>query len=62
MILLEECSENHKKAKGQVDIQGLHVRYLWQGPKKIFVVKGTKKGLDHDDKDKIKICTYSQPP
>ena len=43
MILLEECSENHKKAKGQVDIQGLHVRYLWQGPKIYFKLLKAQK-------------------
>ena len=43
MILLEECSENHKKAKGQVDIQGLHVRYLWQGPKRYFKLLKAQK-------------------
>ena len=36
MNLLKECSEHHKKAKGKVNIQRLHVGYLWQSPKKEY--------------------------
>ena len=34
MNLLKEGSKNHEKAKGKVDVQCLHVGYLWQSPKK----------------------------
>ena len=34
MNLLKECSKHHEKAKGKVDVQCLHVGYLWQSPRK----------------------------
>ena len=34
MNLLKEGSKNHEKAKGKVDVQCLHVGYLWQSPAK----------------------------
>ena len=32
--LLKECSKHHKKAKGKVDVQRLHIGNFWQSPGK----------------------------
>ena len=37
MNLLKEGSKNHEKAKGKVDVQCLHVGYLWQSPKETCI-------------------------
>ena len=43
--LLKECSKHHKKAKGKVDVQRLHIGNFWQSPGKylnILLVFKTK--------------------